>query len=125
MLGNTFGRFFRVTTCGESYGEALFTIVDGVPPGLKLTKQIIQDELDKRRPGQSKLDSPRLETDQVEIVSGMFEGITTGAPVCMIVYNVDRQKIHVDQYREVKHLIRPGHAEFNFFVKYGDGGVDA
>ena len=119
MLGNTFGRFFRVTTSGESYGEALLTIVDGVPPGLKLTKEYVQAELDKRRPGQSKLDSPRLETDRVEIVSGLLEGITTGAPVGMIVYNVDRQKIHVEQYRQVKDLIRPGHAEYTFFVKYG------
>ena len=122
MLGNTFGRFFRVTACGESYGEALLTIVDGVPPGLKLTKEYVQAELDKRRPGQSKLDSPRLETDQVEIVAGLLEGITTGAPVGLIVYNVDRQKIHVDQYRQVKDLIRPGHAEYNFFVKYGEYG---
>jgi len=120
LLGNTFGRFFRVTTSGESYGEALLTIVDGVPPGLKLTKEYVQAELDKRRPGQSKLDSPRLETDRVEIVSGLLEGVTTGAPVGMIVYNVDRQKIHVDQYRAVKDLIRPGHAEYTFFVKYGE-----
>ncbi|KPK77325.1 MAG: chorismate synthase [Phycisphaerae bacterium SM23_30] len=119
MIGNTFGRFFRVTTCGESYGGALMAVVDGVPPGLKLTKEYVQAELDKRRPGQSQLDSPRKETDQVEIVAGLLEGITTGAPVGMIVYNVDRQKIHVDQYREVKDLIRPGHAEYNFFVKYG------
>ena len=120
MLGNTFGRMFRVTASGESYGEALLTIVDGVPPGLKLTKEYIQAELDKRRPGQSKLDSPRRETDQVEIVSGMLEGVTTGAPIGMTVYNVDRHKIHVDQYREVKDMIRPGHAEYPFFVKYGE-----
>ena len=120
MLGNTFGRLFRVTACGESYGEALLTIVDGSPPGLKLTKEYIQAELDKRRPGQSKLDSPRLETDQVEIVSGMREGVSTGAPIGLLVYNVDRQDIHVDQYRQVKDLIRPGHAEYPFFVKYGE-----
>jgi len=120
LLGNTFGRFFRVTTSGESYGEALLAIVDGVPPGLKLTKEYVQNELDKRRPGQSKIDSPRLETDQVEIVSGMLEGVTTGAPVGMIVYNVDRQDVHVEQYRQVKDLIRPAHAEYPFFVKYGE-----
>jgi len=120
MLGNTFGRMFRVTACGESYGKALLTIVDSVPPGLKLTKEYVQAELDKRRPGQSKLDSPRLETDQVEIVAGMIEGITSGAPVGLLVYNVDRQKIHVDQYRQVKDLIRPGHAEYPFFIKYGE-----
>ena len=120
MLGNTFGRMFRVTACGESYGGALLTIVDGVPPGLKLTKEYVQAELDKRRPGRSKIDSPRKETDQVEIVAGLLEGVTTGAPVGMVVYNVDRQKIHVDQYRGVKDLIRPGHAEYPFFVKYGE-----
>ncbi|RJS72508.1 MAG: chorismate synthase [Candidatus Syntrophoarchaeum sp. WYZ-LMO15] len=120
MLGNTFGRVFRVTTCGESYGAALLTIVDGVPPGLKLTNEMIQEELDKRRPGQSELDSPRKETDKVEIVAGLNqEGYTSGAPVGMVVYNVDRQDIHIQQYRDVKDVIRPGHAEYTFFVKYG------
>jgi chorismate synthase len=97
----------------------LLTIVDGVPPGLKITNEYVQAELDKRRPGQSKIDSPRKETDRVEIVAGMLEGVTTGAPIGMIVYNVDTQKIHVEQYRQVKDLIRPGHAEYAFFVKYG------
>jgi len=120
MLGNTYGRIFRVTTCGESYGDAMVTIVDGVPPGLALTDEMIQVELDKRRPGQSELDSPRKETDRVHIFAGMMDGRTTGAPVGMIVYNVDRQDIHVKQYRDVKYLIRPGHAEYTFFVKYGE-----
>jgi len=120
MLGNTFGRFFRVTACGESYGDALLTIVEGVPAGMALTDAMVQAELDKRRPGQSKLDSPRMETDQVKIVAGMLEGKTTGAPVGMIIYNVDRHDIHVKQYRDVKDLIRPGHAEYTFMVKYGE-----
>lgn len=119
MLGNTFGRLFRVTCCGESYGRALMTIVDGVPPGLKITRAMVQDELDKRRPGQSPIDSPRKETDQVEIVAGLLEGVTTGAPIGMIIYNVDTKKVHVDQYRAVKDVFRPGHANFTFFVKYG------
>jgi len=119
VLGNTFGRMFRVTACGESYGEALATIVDGVPPGIKLDVAHIQAELDKRRPGQSKLDSPRQETDQVQLFAGVRDGVTTGAPVGLIIYNVDRQPIHVQQYRDVKDLIRPGHAEYTFFVKYG------
>ena len=130
MLGNTFGRVFQVTTCGESYGwrataeeadygGALFAVVNGVPSGIKLDVQMIQNELDKRRPGQSKLDSPRLETDRVEVVSGMFEGVTTGAPVGLLIRNVDTQDIHIDQYRQVKELIRPGHAECNFFLKFG------
>ncbi len=119
MTGNTFGRIFRVTTSGESYGEALLTIVDGVPPGLELTNEMIQEELDKRKPGQSALDSPRMETDIVSLVSGMRDGFSTGAPIGMIVYNVDRHDIHVQQYRDVKEQIRPGHAEYTFFTKYG------
>jgi len=131
MLGNTFGRVFQVTTCGESYGwhgtaeeadygGALFAIVNGVPPGIKLDVRKIQDELDKRRPGQSKIDSPRKETDRVEVVSGWFEGVTTGAPVGLLIRNVDTQQVHIDQYRQVKDLIRPAHAEVNFFYKYGE-----
>jgi chorismate synthase len=120
MLGNTFGRLFRVTCSGESYGRGLLTIVDGVPAGMKITREMIQTELDKRRPGQSPIDSPRKETDQVEIVSGLLEGITTGAPIGLVIYNVDTQKIHVDQYRAVKDVFRPGHANFTFFVKYGE-----
>lgn len=125
MLGNTFGRIFRVTTCGESYGigkgSGLAVIVDGVPPGIKLTDEMIQKEMDKRRPGQGKLDSPRKETDQVHIFAGIGQdGVTTGTPVGMIVYNVDTQKVHIDQYRDYKDLIRPGHAEYTFFLKYGE-----
>ena len=120
MLGNTFGRLFRVTACGESYGDALLCIVDGVPAGMELCDADIQVELDRRRPGQTPLDSPRMETDQVHIVSGLLEGKTTGAPVGMIIYNVDRHDIHVQQYRDVKDLIRPGHAEYTYMVKYGE-----
>jgi chorismate synthase len=134
MLGNTFGRLFQVTASGESYGwhnsmdakqgwgGAILTIVNGVPAGMKLDVKMIQDELDKRRPGQSKLDSPRKETDRVEIVSGLQEGVTTGAPVGLVIRNVDTQDIHVEQYRAVKDVIRPGHAELNFFYKYGEHG---
>ena len=119
MQGNTFGRVFRITTCGESYGRGLAVIVDGVPPGIKLTNEMIQRELDKRKPGQSKLDSPRKETDIGELFAGVMDDITTGAPVGIIIYNVDRQKVHIEQYRQVKDVIRPGHAEYTFFVKYG------
>jgi len=133
VLGNTFGRIFQVTTCGESYGwhaaadasgygGALFCIVNGVPGGIELDVAKIQNELDKRRPGQSNLDSPRKETDQVEVVSGLFEGVTTGAPVGLLIRNVDTQDVHIDQYRQVKDVIRPGHAEVNFFHKYGEHG---
>jgi chorismate synthase len=131
VLGNTIGRVFQVTTCGESYGwhataessgygGALLTIVNGVPSGIHLDVAKVQNELDKRRPGQSKIDSPRLETDRVEVVSGLFEGVTTGAPVGLLIRNVDTQDIHINQYRDVKELIRPGHAELTYFQKYGE-----
>ncbi len=125
MIGNTFGRFFRVTTCGESYGigkgSGLAVIVDGVPPGIKITDEMIQKEMDKRRPGMGDLNSPRKETDQVHIFAGIGpDKVTSGVPIGMIVYNVDTQKVHIDQYHDYKDLIRPGHAEFTFFLKYGE-----
>ncbi len=120
MLGNTFGRMFRVTACGESYGGGLAVICDGVPAGMPLTREEIQVELDKRRPGTSPIDSPRQEKDQVEIFAGVFEGRTTGAPVGMIIYNVDTEQVHIEQYRAVKDIIRPGHAEYTYRAKYDD-----
>lgn len=125
MLGNSFGRLFRVTTCGESYGigkgSGLAVIVDGVPPGLKITKGYIQKELDKRKPGVGKLNSPRKETDQCAIFAGIGQdGVTTGAPLGIIIYNVDTQKVHIDQYRAYKDIFRPGHAAYNFFLKFGE-----
>jgi len=135
MMGNTFGRMFRITTCGESYSGGfrknlnvpkelyggLLTIVDGVPPGIRLTPDMVQVELDKRKPGQSKLDSPRKETDRVYIFSGVMEDdLTTGAPVGLIIPNVDIEDVHIDQYRSYKDIVRPGHAEYTFFKKYGE-----
>jgi chorismate synthase len=125
MLGNTFGRLFRVTTCGESYGKGkgsgLAAVIDGVPPGLKITKEIVQAELDKRKPGVGKLNSPRKETDQCEIFCGLGQdGVTTGAPLGIMIYNVDTQQIHIDQYAEYKDIFRPGHATYPFFLKYGE-----
>lgn len=119
MIGNSFGRVFRVTTCGESYGVGLLVIVDGVPAGLPLSESDVQKDLDRRRPGQGTIVSPRQEKDQVKIVSGVFDGRTTGAPVGMVVYNVDTEPFHVKQYEEVSHLVRPGHAEYTYHVKYG------
>lgn len=124
MLGNTFGRLFRISTCGESYGKGkgsgLAVIIDGVPAGLEITKEMIQAELDKRRPGVGKLNSPRKETDQCEIFAGFGQdGVTTGAPLGIMIYNVDTQKVHIDQYGEYKDLFRPGHATYPFFLKYG------
>lgn len=120
MLGNTFGRMFRVTACGESYGDALVAILDGCPAGFAIDDAYVQKELDARRPGTSPIDSPRKETDQVHIFSGIRDGITTGAPLGMIIYNVDRHDIHVKQYFDAKDLIRPGHAEYTYNVKYGE-----
>lgn len=135
MMGNTFGRVFRITTCGESYGGGfrkrldipkelyggLITIVDGVPPGIKITAELVQKELDKRRPGQSALDSPRKETDRVYIFSGVMEDdLTTGAPVGLVIPNVDIEDIHIEQYRSYRDVVRPGHAEYTYFKKYGE-----
>ena len=119
MQGNTFGRVFRVTAAGESYGPALQIIVDGVPPGLPITESEIQYELDRRRPGQSTISSPRQEKDKVRIVAGVFDGRTTGAPVGMIIYNVDTEPFHVKQYARVMERVRPGHADYTFHIKYG------
>lgn len=119
MLGNTFGRVFRVTAAGESYGPALQIIVDGVPPGVPLTEADIQRDLDRRRPGQSAITSPRQEKDRVQIVAGVMEGYTTGAPVGMIIYNVDTKPFHVKQYAKVMERVRPGHADYTFHIKYG------
>lgn len=119
MQGNTFGRLFRVTGSGESYGPALQIIVDGVPPGLYLTEADVQRELDRRRPGQSPITSPRQEKDRVQIVSGVFECYTTGAPVGMIIYNVDTKPYHIKQYAKVMERVRPGHADYTFHIKYG------
>lgn len=135
MFGNTFGRLFRITCSGESYSGGfrknlpvpeqlyggLITIVDGVPAGIKITGEMVQKELDKRKPGQTPLDSPRKEKDQVYIFSGVMEGdLTTGAPVGMIIPNVDIQDEHIQQYRDYKDEVRPGHAEYGFFKKYGE-----
>lgn len=119
MLGNTFGRMFRVTACGESYGDALVAIIDGCPAGLEISDAEVQEILDTRRPGTSPLDSPRQETDQVHIFAGVRDGVSTGAPLGMIIHNVDRHDIHVKQYHDVKDLIRPGHAEYTYNIKYG------
>ena len=119
MQGNTFGRLFRVSAAGESYGPALQIIVDGVPPGLPITETEIQYELDRRRPGQSAITSPRQEKDKVQIVAGVFDGYTTGAPVGLIIYNVDTKPFHVKQYAKVMERMRPGHADYTFHIKYG------
>ncbi|RLG11427.1 chorismate synthase [Candidatus Pacearchaeota archaeon] len=116
MSGNTFGRLFRVTTFGESHGKALGAIIDGCPPGLTLNEEYIQKELDKRRPGKGLGSSPRKEKDQVQILSGVFEGVTLGTPIALLIYNVD---VKSSAYEKLKNVFRPGHGDFTYFMKYG------
>ena len=113
---NTFGRNFRVTTFGESHGKALGVVIDGCPPGIPLSEGDIQPFLDRRRPGKSPLESPRREPDRVEILSGIFQGKTTGAPLTLMVKNRD---IREEDYRELEEIFRPGHADFTYQAKYG------
>lgn len=116
MPGNTFGTLFRVTTFGESHGAALGAIIDGCPAGLTLDMTAVQAELSRRRPGQSNLVSPRNEEDRFEILSGVFEGKTTGTPIMAVVHNTDQKS---KDYSAIKDLFRPGHADFTYFAKYG------
>lgn len=115
-MSNTFGKIFTLTTFGESHGKALGCIVDGVPAGLAIDETFIQSELDRRKPGKSNLETGRKEDDRVEILSGTFEGVSTGTPIMMIIFN-GNQKSH--DYDNVKNLFRPGHADFTYFHKYG------
>lgn len=116
MSHNSFGHLFRVTTFGESHGPALGCIVDGCPPGLSLTEDDIQPFLDKRRPGQSKYTTQRQESDQVKILSGTFEGKTTGTPIGLLIENTDQRS---KDYGDIKDKFRPGHADFTYDIKYG------
>src|ERR1700712_1165329 len=116
MSFNTFGRVFRFTTWGESHGPALGAIVDGCPPGLALTEADIQPWLDKRRPGTSRFTTQRQEPDQVRILSGTFEGRTTGTPISLMIENVDQRS---KDYSEVALAYRPGHADYAYDAKYG------
>ena len=115
-LFNTFGKQFRFTTWGESHGPALGCVVDGCPPNINLKEQDIQVELDKRKPGQSKFTTQRKEDDKVQILSGVFEGKTTGTPISLIIYNQDMRS---KDYGNIKDKFRPGHADFTYFKKYG------
>ncbi|GIS78150.1 MAG: chorismate synthase [Candidatus Pelagibacterales bacterium] len=116
MSFNTFGKLFRFTTWGESHGPAIGCIVDGCPPNIKIKEQDIQIELNKRKPGQSKFTTQRKEDDKVQILSGLFEGRTTGTPISLIIYNKDARS---RDYETIKNKFRPGHADFTYFKKYG------
>lgn len=116
MAGNSFGKAFRVTTWGESHGRAIGAVVDGCPPDLPLDERVIQKDLDRRRPGQSELTTAREEADRVEILSGVFEGRTSGTPISLMILNKGQQSHRYDHLRDV---FRPGHAEATYFQKYG------
>ena len=116
MSFNTFGKIFRFTTWGESHGPAIGCVVDGCPPMIQLNEKDIQIELDRRKPGQSKFTTQRKESDKVQILSGVFEGKTTGTPISMIIYNQDMRS---KDYGDIKDKFRPGHADLTYFKKYG------
>ena len=116
MAGNSFGRLYCVTSFGESHGPALGCIVDGCPPQLELTESDIQRDLDRRRPGQSRYTTQRRESDTVEILSGVFEGKTTGAPIALLIRNEDQRS---RDYDKIKAQFRPGHADYTYLKKYG------
>jgi len=116
MSHNSFGHLFRVTTFGESHGPLIGCVVDGCPPGLTLDESDIQGNLDRRRPGQSKYTTQRQEADQVRIVSGTFEGVTTGTPIGLLIDNTDQRS---KDYTDIKDKFRPGHADYTYWNKYG------
>ncbi|MEF3303029.1 chorismate synthase [Paenibacillus sp. GYB003] len=116
MAGSSFGERFRVTTFGESHGESVGVVIDGVTPGVELCEADIQAQMDRRKPGQSSVTTPRKESDKVHIVSGVFEGKTTGTPVAVILHNHDMRPA---AYDDIKHSFRPGHADFTYLRKYG------
>ena len=116
MSGSSFGKLFRITTWGESHGAGIGVVIDGCPAGLALDANIIQTFLDRRRPGQSKYTTKRSESDTVEILSGVFEGKTTGTPISLLVRNQDQRSRY---YGNIAHTFRPGHADYGFFEKYG------
>ncbi len=116
MSGNTIGKLFTVTTFGESHGPALGCIVDGCPPGMELSAADLQHDLDRRKPGQSRHTTQRRETDEVEILSGVFEGRTTGTPIGLLIRNVDQRS---QDYGKIMDRFRPGHADYTYQQKYG------
>jgi len=116
MAGNTIGEVFRVTTWGESHGPAVGAVIDGCPPGIELSPEDIQKELERRRPGRIRTASARQEMDLVEILSGVFEGKTTGTPISLLLRNTD---VRSGDYEAIKDLFRPGHGDYTYFKKYG------
>ncbi|XBC38804.1 MAG: chorismate synthase [Buchnera aphidicola (Melaphis rhois)] len=116
MAGNTIGKLFQVTTFGESHGLSLGCIIDGMPPGMKISESELQKELNRRRPGKSQYTTPRSEPDNVTILSGTYNGITTGTSIGLIINNIDSRP---NDYKDINTLFRPGHADFTYYKKYG------
>ena len=116
MSFNTFGKIFRFTTWGESHGPAIGCVIDGCPPNILISEKDIQKDMNKRRPGQSKFTTQRKESDKVNILSGVFEGKTTGTPISIIIHNEDKKS---RDYESIKNKFRPGHADYTYFKKYG------
>ena len=116
MAGNSIGKLFVLTTCGESHGPGLMGIIDGCPPGLEISEAEIQLEVDRRKTGKSRFTSQRKEADQVKIFSGVFEGKTTGTPIGILIENEDQRS---RDYNEIKDVFRPGHADYTYLKKYG------
>ena len=116
MFNNTFGNVFRLTTFGESHGAGIGGVIDGFPAGIRLDMDFIQSELDRRKPGQSKITTDRKEADQVEFLSGVFEGMSTGCPIGFLVRNTNQ---HSNDYENLRHLYRPSHADYTYTQKYG------
>jgi chorismate synthase len=116
MSGNTFGALFAVTNFGESHGPAIGCVIDGCPPGMELSEADIQPQLDLRRPGTSLFVTQRQEADRVEILSGVYEGCTTGTPICLLIRNTDQRS---KDYSEIAQTFRPGHADYTYLQKYG------
>jgi chorismate synthase len=120
-MGSTFGRLFRISTWGESHGPALGVVVDGCPPRLPLDEAMIQEELDRRRPGQSRITTQRREADRVEILSGVYHGLTLGTPIAMLIRNGDARATDYDHMRD---KFRPSHADYTYQIKYGIRAVE-
>ncbi len=113
-MGNSFGKLFKVTSFGESHGRCVGAIIDGCPAGLPLSEEDIQREVDKRKPGAGIADTRRVEEDKVEILSRVFNGFTTGAPICLLIWNKD---VDSSEYEKTRFLLRPGHADYTAFMK--------
>jgi chorismate synthase len=116
MPGNSFGQLFKISTFGESHGGAVGVVIDGCPPGIAIAPEEVQVQLDRRKPGQSEITTPRKEQDVIHILSGVFEGYTTGTPILMLAYNGDARP---EDYHHLKDLYRPSHADYTYQVKYG------